>query len=60
MDEELTVLKSQFDIGKSKFVQCCVSYARMETTIPVTRQVVSRPKIRALAPDEDVFWPSMQ
>ena len=29
-----------------------------ETTIPVTRQVVSRPKIRALAPDEDVFWPS--
>ena len=29
-----------------------------ETTVPVTRQVVSRPKIKALAPDEDVFWPS--
>ena len=28
------------------------------TTVPVTRQVVSRPKIKALAPDEDVFWPS--
>jgi hypothetical protein len=60
MDEELTeVLKSQFDIGKSKARAMLRELRRDgETTIPVTRQVVSRPKIRALAPDEDVFWPS--
>ena len=26
--------------------------------MPVTREVVSRPKIKALAPDEDIFWPN--
>ena len=29
-----------------------------ETTVPVTREVVSRPRIKALAPDEDIFWPN--
>ena len=60
MDEELTeVLKTQFDISKSK-ARAMLKEMRKdgETTVPVTRQVVSRPKIKALAPDEDVFWPS--
>ena len=29
-----------------------------ETTVPVTRRVINQPRIKALAPDEDVFWPS--
>jgi len=60
MDEELAeVLKTQFDISKSK-ARAMLKEMRKdgETTVPVTRQVVSRPKIKALAPDEDVFWPS--
>ena len=60
MDEELSeALKTQFDISKSK-ARAMLKEMRQdgETTIPVTRQVVSRPKIKALAPDEDVFWPS--
>ena len=60
MDEELSeALKTQFDISKSK-ARAMLKEMRSdgETTIPVTRQVVSRPKIKALAPDEDVFWPS--
>ena len=60
MDEELTeVLKTQFDISKSK-ARAMLKEMRKdgETTVPVTRQVVSRPKIKTLAPDEDVFWPS--
>ena len=59
-DEELSeLLKTQFEISKSK-ARAMLREMRKdgETTIPVTRQVVSRPKIRALAPDEDVFWPS--
>jgi len=60
MDEELSeALKTQFDISKSK-ARAMLKEMRKdgETTVPVTRQVVSRPKIKALAPDEDVFWPS--
>ena len=60
MDEELSeALKTKFDISKSK-ARAMLKEMRAdgETTIPVTRQVVSRPKIKALAPDEDVFWPS--
>ena len=60
MDEELSeTLKTQFDISKSK-ARAMLKEMRKdgETTVPVTRQVVSRPKIKALAPDEDVFWPS--
>ena len=60
MDEELSeALKGQFNISKSK-ARAMLKEMRKdgETTVPVTRQVVSRPKIKALAPDEDVFWPS--
>jgi len=60
MDEELSeALKTQFDISKSK-ARAMLKEMRKdgETTVPITRQVVSRPKIKALAPDEDVFWPS--
>ena len=60
MDEELSeALKGQFNIIKSKARGLLKEMRKDgETTIPVTRQVVSRPKIKALAPDEDVFWPS--
>ena len=60
MDEELSeALKGQFNISKSKARGMLKEMRKDgETTIPVTRQVVSRPKIKALAPDEDVFWPS--
>ena len=29
-----------------------------ETTVPVVRRVINRPRIKALAPDEDIFWPN--
>ena len=60
MDEELSeALKGQFNISKSKARGMLKEMRKDgETTVPVTRQVVSRPKIKALAPDEDVFWPS--
>ena len=60
MDEELTeVLKEQFKVSKAKALSMLREMrSDGETTVPVTRQVVSRPKIKALAPDEDVFWPS--
>jgi hypothetical protein len=60
MDEELSeTLKEQFGVSKAKGRAMLRELRKDgETTVPVTRQVVSRPKIRALAPDEDVFWPN--
>ena len=60
MDDELAeTLKQQFGVSKGKGRAMLRELRKDgETTVPVTRQVVSRPKIRALAPDEDIFWPS--
>jgi len=60
MDEELsTALKEQFKVSKAKG-KSMLRELRKEgsTTIPVTRQVINRPRLKALAPDEDVFWPN--
>ena len=60
MDEELSAtLKDQFNVSKSK-AKAMLRELRKDgtTTIPVTRQVVNRPRLKALAPDEDVFWPN--
>lgn len=60
MDEELsTALKDQFNVSKSK-AKAMLRELRKEgtTTVPITRQVVNRPRLKALAPDEDVFWPN--
>ena len=60
MDEELSAaLKDQFNVSKSK-AKAMLRELRKEgtTTVPVTRQVVNRPRLKALAPDEDVFWPN--
>ena len=60
MDEELSAtLKDQFNVSKSKG-KAMLRELRKDgtTTIPVTRQVVNRPRLKALAPDEDVFWPN--
>ncbi len=60
MDEELSAaLKEQFNVSKSK-AKAMLRELRKEgtTTVPVTRQVVNRPRLKALAPDEDVFWPN--
>ena len=60
MDDELSeTLKQQFGVSKSKGRSMLRELRKDgETTVPVTREVVSRPKIRSLAPDEDVFWPN--
>ena len=60
MDDELSeTLKQQFGVSKSKGRSMLRELRKDgETTVPVTREVVSRPKLRALAPDEDVFWPN--
>ena len=60
MDDELSeTLKQQFGVSKSKGRAMLRELRKDgETTVPVTREVVSRPKIRSLAPDEDVFWPN--
>jgi hypothetical protein len=60
MDEELSsALKDQFKVSKAK-AKAMLRELRNDgtTTIPVTRRVVNRPRIKALAPDEDVFWPN--
>ncbi len=60
MDEELSsALKDQFKVSKAK-ARGMLREMRSdgETTIPVTRRVINQPRIKALAPDEDVFWPS--
>ena len=60
MDDELSeTLKQQFGVSKSKGRAMLRELRKDgETTVPVTREVVSRPKIRSLAPDEDIFWPN--
>ena len=60
MDEELSAaLKDQFKVSKAKAKGMLRELRKEgETTIPVTRRVVNQPRIKALAPDEDVFWPS--
>jgi hypothetical protein len=60
MDEELSAAMSeQFDVSKKKSRSMLKELRKEgETTIPVTRQVISRPRIKALAPDEDIFWPN--
>jgi hypothetical protein len=60
MDDELSeTLKEQFGVSKGKGRAMLRELRKDgETTVPVTREVVSRPRIKALAPDEDVFWPN--
>ena len=60
MDEEIVaMLKDQFKVSKSKGKAMMRELREAgETTIPVTRRVVNQPRIRSLAPDEDVFFPS--
>ena len=60
MDDEFSqMLKDQFGVSRTKGRSMLRELRKDgETTVPVTREVVSRPKIRALAPDEDVFWPN--
>ena len=60
MDEELsTALKNQFKVSKAKAKGMLREMRKDgETTIPVTRRVINQPRVKALAPDEDVFWPS--
>ena len=59
MDGELSVMLTEnFDVSKSKAKGMLKELREDgETTVPVTREVVSQPRIRALAPDEDVFFP---
>ena len=60
MDNELSsALKGQFNVSKAK-ARAMLKEMRKdgETTVPVTRRVINQPRIKALAPDEDVFWPS--
>jgi len=60
LDNQLSsVIKDQFNVSKAK-ARSMLRELRDEgsTTIPVTRQVINRPKLKALAPDEDVFWPN--
>lgn len=58
LDNQLSsVIKDQFNVSKAK-ARSMLRELRDEgsTTIPVTRQVINRPKLKALAPDEDVFY----
>jgi hypothetical protein len=60
MDNELSsAIKDQFNVSKAK-AKGMLRELRNDgtTTIPVTRQVINRPRLKALAPDEDVFWPN--
>ena len=60
MDNELAAaLNQQFKVSKTK-ARGMLRELRQdgETTVPVTRRVINQPRIKALAPDEDVFWPS--
>ena len=60
MDEELTqMLTDQFNVSKAKGKAMLRELREDgETTVPVTRQVINQPRIKALSPSEDVFWPS--
>ena len=60
MDAELSsALSKQFKVSKAKAKGMLREMRKDgETTIPVTRRVINQPRVKALAPDEDVFWPS--
>jgi hypothetical protein len=63
MDNELSsAIKDQFNVSKAKAAKAKGMLRELRndgtTTIPVTRQVINRPRLKALAPDEDVFWPN--
>ena len=60
MDEELSAAMSeQFGVSKTKSRGMLKELRKDgETTVPVVRKVINRPRIKALAPDEDVFWPN--
>jgi hypothetical protein len=60
MDEQLVeLLKENFKVSKSKGKAMLRELRKDgETTVPITRQVINQPRIKALTPDEDVFFPS--
>ena len=60
MDEELSAAMSeQFGVSKTKSRGMLKELRKDgETTVPVVRRVINRPRIKALAPDEDIFWPN--
>jgi len=60
MDEELSAAMSeQFGVSKTKSRGMLKELRKDgETTVPVVRKVINRPRIKALAPDEDIFWPN--
>ncbi len=57
-DQFIDLIVGQFAVGRRK-AQTMLKELREsgETSIPVSQGVESRPSIRALAPDEDVFFP---
>ena len=60
MDAQLVeLLKENFNVSKSKGKAMLRELRKDgETTVPITRQVINQPRIKALTPDEDVFFPS--
>lgn len=60
MDEELgALIRDQFKVSKKKAKGMLRELREGgETTVPVTRRVINQPRIKALAPDDDVFFPS--
>ncbi len=60
MDEELSAaISEQFGVSKKKARGMLKELRKEgETTVPVVRKVINRPRIKALAPDEDIFWPN--
>ena len=60
MDEELSAaISEQFGVSKKKARGMLKELRKDgETTVPVVRRVINRPRIKALAPDEDIFWPN--
>ena len=60
MDAQLVdLLKENFKVSKSKGKAMLRELRKDgETTVPITRQVINQPRIKALTPDEDVFFPS--
>ena len=60
MDEELVaLLNDQFKVSKKKAKGMLRELREAgETTVPIVRQTINQPRIKALAPDEDVFFPA--
>ena len=60
MDEELSAaISEQFGVSKKKARGMLKELRKEgETTVPIVRKVINRPRIKALAPDEDIFWPN--